>query len=65
MSRIMKLSEVIEISEVSDHYPVFCLVHNITFSRKTNILFITKERNLNLILIYSIMIYIVLWILIL
>ena len=27
---------VIEISEVSDHYPVFCLVHNITLSRKTN-----------------------------
>ena len=65
MSQIMKLSEVIEISEVSDHYPVFCLVHNLTFSRKTNILLITKETNLNLILIYSFMIYIVLWILIL
>ena len=65
MSQIMKLSEVIEISEVSDHYPVFCLVHNLTFYRKINILLITKETNLNLILIYSFMIYIVLWILIL
>ena len=30
------LPGVIEISEVSDHHPVFCLLHNITLSRKTN-----------------------------
>ena len=27
-------SGVIETSEVSDHYPVFCQVHNITLPRK-------------------------------
>ena len=31
------LPGVIETSEVSDHYPVFCQVHNTTLPRKNNI----------------------------
>ena len=51
------LPGVIEISEVSDHYPVFCQVQNITLLKKIIALLVTIERNLNLILMHLIMIF--------
>ena len=61
------LQGVIETFKVSDHYTVFCQVYNIIpFPPKKNDNFIDYYRdNLNLIPIYSTMIYIVFWILIL
>ena len=48
------LPRVIETSEISDNYPIFCQVQNITLPRKIIILLVTIETNLNLILLHLI-----------